>query len=47
MKMSLLYIEVQQAGLGLIGWALVFFVLIPVMSSLFKSKKDEDNPSDK
>ena len=45
--MKMILLEVQEAGLGLIGWVLVFFVLVPVLSSLFKSKKDEDNPGDK
>lgn len=35
---------VQQAGLGILGWALVFFVVVPLLGSMFKGKKDEEKP---
>ncbi len=37
-------LEVQQAGLGILGWVLVFFVIVPLLGSMFKGKKDDENP---
>lgn len=38
------FLQVQQAGLGFIGWLIVFAVLVPLMSSIFKSKKEDEPP---
>ena len=45
MKMNLPSFEVQQAGLGLIGWAIIFLVLIPALRNISNSSKDEENPN--
>ena len=42
--MNIVLLEVQQAGLGLIGSILVFFILIPLLSNIFKSKNDDKKP---
>jgi hypothetical protein len=34
----------QTAGLGLLGWALVFFVLVPIISGAFSSGSKEEPP---
>ena len=42
--MKCILLDVQQAGIGLVGWILVMFVLVPVLGSLFKGNKDEKKP---
>jgi len=37
-------LEVQQAGLGILGWVLVFFVIVPLLGSMFKGKNDDEKP---
>ena len=42
--MNYILLDIQQAGIGAIGWVLVMFVVVPILGSLFKGKNDEKKP---